>query len=42
MAALSVSEIGPHEDRQTWIGLPGEPVQSPSEEIFKRIKPQVS
>lgn len=42
MASLSIAQTGPHEDSQAQIRLPGEVVQSPFEEVFKRIKLRVS
>jgi len=38
----STAQTGPCEDGQAEIRLPREVVQSPSQEVFKRIKPWVS
>ena len=42
MTSLSIAQTGAHEDGQAQIRLPGDVVQSPFEEVFKRIKPSVS
>lgn len=42
MTSLSIAQTGPREDGQAQIRLPGEVVQSPFEEVIKRIKLRVS